>query len=400
MDMSEKVEDKTTILVVDDERGPRESLRMILSPRHRVLLAESGAEALEFLRTTAVDAVTVDLNMPGMRGDELIRTIRDEFPYVEIVVITGYGTMETAVEGLRQGVCDYISKPFDVVKVIAAMTRAFARRRSRSNLAGFLEGLGEVLGKDRDANALLEDLEDSGELRARLRAILRDPILDPVGSRPGSDPNAIGFLELLAETIESRDTFMRGHARRVAFYAGLLADRLCLSTEEREHLRLASFLHDLGKVGVSTEVLASEVPLRDSQRDELERHSAIGERLVRPLGISTSIASAIRHHHERFDGSGYPDGVRGDEIPLAARIVAVADAFDAMTCDRPYRETLPSAVAVGELRKHAGSHFDPDLVEEFAAIVETGVCELGFDMAERGPMEPAGSSTPGHGGSR
>ncbi len=368
---------RSRILIVDDEQGPRESLRMILASEYDVLTARDGASALSTLREREFDLVTVDLNMPGMRGDELMRTIRDEFPEIEIIIITGYGTVETAIEGLRYGICDYLNKPFDVVQVAAAVERALLRRRSRGNLLRFLEGIGEVLGLDRDASGLLGELEENATLRDKLRALLREPALDS-GSlrRESADPRTTEFLEVLAESIECRDVFMRGHSRRVAFLAALLAERLGLDGECRESVRLAAFLHDLGKVGVPSDILSRTGDLDVEERASVEQHAAVGERLVEPLGFSSAIGSAIRHHHERWDGSGYPDGLRGDEIPLTSRIVCIVDAFDAMITERPNRCAMDSRSAVERLRKLSGSHFDPLLVKELSAIVESGACDM------------------------
>lgn len=394
------------ILVVDDEKGPRQSLKMILSADHMVYDAADGSSALEILRTTPVDLVTIDLNMPGMRGDQLMRTIREEFPHVEVIVITGYGSLETAVEGLRYGICDYLRKPFDVVQVGSAVSRALARRQSRTNLLSFLEGIGDVLGKDRDANELLGDLERDGHLQRRLRSVLEEPAVDPAAGRDdGRNRRTVEFLEVLAETIECRDPHMRGHARRVAFYAGLLADRLCLSAEEREHVRLSAFLHDLGKVGVPSDIVSQRTGLTPEQRLAVEQHTRIGERLVKPLGFSATIGAAIRHHHERWDGTGYPDGLRGDAVPLASRIVAIADAFDAITSPRPHRDARDQETALDVLSKNAGSQFDPSLVKEFVSVVRTGACEVGLAAIEnrchgvRGESESAWPSALHKGGS-
>jgi len=204
--------ERSTVLVVDDERGPRESLRMILSPDYQVLQASSAAEALDVLATETVDLATLDLNMPGMSGQDLMREIRSEHPRVEIIVITGCGSVESAAEGIRSGICDYLQKPFDVVQVSAAVSRA-------------------------EGNALL----------------------DP--------PRTLEFLEVLAETIETKDRYMRGHARRVAFYSSLIADRLCLSPEEHSRVRIAGFLHDLGKVGVPTYLLLRKGAITQPERE-------------------------------------------------------------------------------------------------------------------------------------
>lgn len=365
------------ILIVDDERGPRDSLRMILSPKHQVVQAGSGAEALACLRREPVDLMTLDLNMPGMHGQELMRTVRAEFPQVEVVVITGCGTVESAAEGIRSGVCDYLQKPFDVVQVSAAIDRALSRHNARARLSSFLEELGDVVGRDRDALSIVEDVHRSERMRERVSALfdrrregieLSASVLDP--------PRTMEFLEVLAETIEIKDRFMRGHARRVAYYASMLADRIDLDADELENVRFSAFLHDLGKVGVPTDLLLRPGALDSAERELVEQHPEIGARLLTPLAIPTSISLAIRHHHEWWDGSGYPDGLSGEQIPLAARIIGVVDAFDAMSCDRPYRAALSREVVTEELRRFAGTQFDPVLAKEFLLGLESGACDV------------------------
>jgi response regulator RpfG family c-di-GMP phosphodiesterase len=371
---------------------------MILEPIHRVLQAASGAEALETLRTEAVDLLTLDLNMPGMKGQDVMRTVRRDFPQVEVIVITGCGSVDSAAEGIRYGICDYLQKPFDVVQVGAAVTRALTRQRARGRLTSFLRELGEVVGHERHAHAILEDVQRSQKLRGRLGDMFEKSGTDPAlgdYSTDSTDPTRTAeFLEVLAETIESKDRFMRGHARRVAFYSSLLADRLNLSAVEHELLRISAFLHDLGKIGVPTDLLLRDGSLDDAERAVVERHPEIGARLIKPLDMKSSISLAIRHHHERWDGTGYPDGLAGEEIPFLARVIGVADAFDAMTCNRPYRPALTRALVCTELRRFAGEQFDPNLAKEFLAVLETGICDVDPEIvadalagARRAPAE-------------
>jgi putative two-component system response regulator len=368
------LDERDAILVVDDERGPRESLRMILSTGHRVITAESGREALDILRVEDIDLVTVDLNMPGIKGDQLVGIIRDEFPQIEIIIITGFGTLETAVSGIRRGVCDFLTKPFDVVQVNAAVTRALHRQQGRRRLVRFLEGVGTVLGRDRTADDILDELEDSAELQDRLRALLEDPALQPDMASSGNlDPGTVEFLELLAETIESRDSEMRGHARRVAFYSGLIADRLNLGATLQQHARITAFLHDLGKVGLPSDVIPSENTFTSAQRIAVEQHPLIGERLIQPLGLPCEIVRGMRHHHERWDGNGYPDQLKGDEIPLVARIVSVADAFDAIVGEHSYKPARGRSEALQELQANAGTQFDAYIVKVICEIAEVGI---------------------------
>lgn len=366
-----------TVLVVDDEIGPRESLRMILRPLHRVLFARDGSEALELLRSTPVDLVTLDLNMPGIRGEELMATLRRDYPRVEVIVVTGYGTVENAAEAVRSGVSDYLQKPFDVVQVNAAVYRALARRRGRQRLVRFLESLGEVVGHETHVNEILDGVERSPRMGRRVSELLKRLGPPAEADEDWSDRGrTIEFLEVLADTVETQSGFMRGHARRTAFYAALLADRLCLSAEEQEHVRIAGFLHDIGKVGVPSELLLRPGALDPRERRLMERHPEMGARLVEPLGLPSEIVSAVRHHHEWWDGRGYGNGLFGEQIPLAARIVSLVDAYDAMSCDRPYRAALSPDLVRREIEHYAGVQFDPALAKEFLRLLESGDFEL------------------------
>jgi len=389
-----------TILIVDDERGPRESLRMILSPNYRVVQAGSGAEALECIRRERVDLITIDLNMPGMHGQELMRTVRSEFPQIEVVIITGCGSIESAAEGVRAGICDYIQKPFDVVQVSAAVTRALSRKRARSRLTSFLEALGGVVGNDRGAQAILEDVRRSQKLRDQVGVVF--PESGPrgeAGANAIDEPRTMEFLEVLAETIEVKDRFMRGHARRVSFYATLLAEHVSLDAAAMEEVRVAAFLHDLGKVGVPTDLLLRAGSLDAAERALVEQHPAIGARLVKPLAISNAIASAIHHHHEWWDGTGYPDGLKAEEIPRTSRLIAVVDAFDAMSCERPYRRALVREAAIDEIRRFAGIQFDPYFAKEFLVLLESGACDIDPEIVAdavvdaHSKTQPANSAT-------
>lgn len=366
---------RATVLVVDDERGPRESLRVILSPVYRVIAVASGAEAVEVLRTTDVDVVTLDLAMPGLRGADLMRTMRSEFPDVELIVITGHGSLESATEGIRWGVADYLQKPFDVMQVTAAVWRALTRRRGRGRMVRFLEELGELVGRDTHVDGILARIESDAGLRGRLGELLARTAAElPVEG--ALDPERVlPFFEVLAQAVESQDPWHRGHGHRVAFYATLLADRLCLSGAQKRQVRVAAFLHDVGKIGVPAELLVRRGDLTEVERRNVERHPEVGARLLAPLGVGDELVAAVRHHHERWDGNGYPDGIAGEAIPLTARIVQIADAYDAMTSDRPWRRARTQASALAELRREAGRQFDPGLTKDFIALVESGACD-------------------------
>jgi putative nucleotidyltransferase with HDIG domain len=289
-------------------------------------------------------------------------------------VITGYGTVESAAEGVRAGLCDYLQKPFDVVQVTAAVSRALSRRRGRRRLVTFMESLGDLVGRESDVRVVLQELSANPELRDEA-----SDLLESAGLAAREDGRAgrrtFELLELLALTIESQVQTMRGHARRVSFYASLLAERIGLAIQEIEQLRIAGFLHDLGKIGIPSGLLLRPDALNAEERALVQRHPEIGARLVQPIGIASSVVDAIRHHHERWEGNGYPNGLAGEQIPLLARIVAVADAFDAMSSDRPYRRALDPEIVRAELEACAGTQFDPTLAKEFLHLVDAGACD-------------------------
>jgi putative nucleotidyltransferase with HDIG domain len=221
---------------------------------------------------------------------------------------------------------------------------------------------------------VLEETERDSRVSRRVGDLLAALPSDDEGARTVT--RTFAFLEVLAETVESQAGFMRGHARRTAFYAGLLAERVSLSAEQQRHVRLAAFLHDIGKIGVSTELLLRPGALDPRERALVERHPEIGARLLEPLGMAAEVSGAIRHHHEWWDGRGYGDGLYGEQIPLVARIVAIADAYDAMTSERPYRRALAPEVVRKELDRYAGVQFDPILAKEFLVLVDTSEEDL------------------------
>jgi response regulator RpfG family c-di-GMP phosphodiesterase len=378
---------RSCVLVVDDEKGPRESLRMILSSRYRVLTADGGERALEILRAQPIDLVTTDLNMPGLKGDQLAGIMRDEFPETAIIIISGFATVDAAVGSIRQGVCDFLTKPFDVVQVTNAVSRALAEQQGRRRLLSFLEGIGHTIGRDRTSNGILGEFESNPNLQQRLLAVLdhseaaqqthRATTSDEL-DRP-LDPQKIEFLERLADTIENRDPETRGHARRVSFYAGLIADSMKLSDTLREHTRIAAFLHDLGKLALANDGAHLDQLHSGLSQEPCTEHPAIGEDLLRSLGLPATIASALRHHHERWDGQGFPDGLRGDQNPLIARIIAVADSFDVLVRDRADSPNQRRQAALHEIQAGAGTRFDPQVVSVLCEISRVPARDLTTD---------------------
>lgn len=358
---------RETILIVEDERGPRESLRLILKPSYDVLLASNGQDALRALREQPIDLVTLDLNMPGVKGIEVLRALKTESPSTEVVVITGFATVNSAVECIRHGVHDFITKPFNVIEVMATVERALRKRRSRSRLHAFLGRLGDILGRSTPGAAALGAIEADEGLISEVRQALITAFKPITKASPD---RVFEFAEVLADTLEIKDAYTHGHSRRVSYYAGLLAEHIGLEAGLREEIRLAAFLHDVGKIGVANQLILKDGRLTQEERIVVMRHPVISESLIQPLGLAPGILRGVRHHHEHFDGSGYPDKLVGEDIPFASRIILIADAYDAMHSQRSYRKGLPKEMIVRELTKHSGTQFDPRLAAAFIDLIE------------------------------
>ena len=369
------------ILVVDDERGPRQSLRMILRPRYAVIEASGASEALRRLEEMPVDLMTLDLNMPGMQGQELLRIVRSQYPSLEIVIVTGHGSLESATDAIRLRVGDYLQKPFDVLQVNAAVSRCLRRQAGQRRMVNFLRELSREVGREEALVPILERMDldpcEGREVGALMAQVA------PRQTAGLASSETLAFLEVLADTVENQSGFLRGHARRTGFYAGLLADRLGLPEDQREHVRIAGFVHDIGKIGVPTDLLLKPAALTEKERRTLQQHPEIGSHMIEPLGLAAEVTTAIRHHHEWWDGRGYGDGLYGDQIPLSARIVGLVDAFDAMASARPYRDALPPERIRAEIEKYAGVQFDPELAQEFLALLDSSEIELPL-LAEPG----------------
>ncbi len=360
---------KGTVLVVDDEFGPRESLRMILKPIYEVHAVENGQEALNFISRENVDLVTLDLKMPGLSGIDVLREIKKIRIDVEVVVITGYGTLTTAVEAFRYGAVDFIFKPFNVAEIISIVKKSVERRNFSLAIKNLLIRFKaqKILGVEEQGEALsclsasVDLPPEAQELHRELQASLQQ--LENFRTQKVF-VNYLDFLKVLIYILESKEPYTSGHSERVWMYSGLIAQDLHLSSQEKEDLQIATLLHDIGKVGLSNRLLEKN-NLSKKENLDIRLHPVKGVHLIEPLAFSHTIISAIRHHHERWDGTGYPDGLAGEDIPLLARIIALADSYDAMVSDRPYRQGLSMNKVQEEIERNAGTQFDPYMVELF-----------------------------------
>lgn len=321
---------KTNILVVDDELGVRESLRMVLKDDYNVLTAANGQECLEMIKERNASLVILDVRMPDIDGIEVLKQIKDRCPQLPVIVLTGVGTHRIAAEAIKLGAVDLIVKPVNVAYVKQAIENA-------------------LTGGDKKISA--------GNLISSTEETLKNDHLDT--------------LKALSKVIESRDPYTKRHSEHVAKYAVEIAKELGLSTEEIEIIEQTALLHDIGKIAIKDSILHKPDKLNSEEWEAVKKHPLIGEELIQPFKLSHIEQTIIRHHHERFDGTGYPDRLKGEEIPIYARIIAVADSFEATVFNRPYRSKLSLQEAKKELERCKGTQFDPKVVEAFLRALET-----------------------------
>ena len=320
-------------LVVDDEpRLRRVLVRLLETEGFSCAEAGSGIEALRELERQPVPVVISDLRMPEMDGVTLLREIITRWPETAVIVVTAVAEVESAVACLQMGALDYVAKPFHLDEVRARVSQALDKRRLIIENRNYREGL-----------------EARVEVQARR---IEELFLEGVHA--------------LVYALEAKDAYTRGHSMRVANYSIEIARAMGLDKDQIDTIALGAELHDVGKIGVSESVLHKAEKLSDAEYRHIMEHTVIGARILGPLMRDAPGALAIvRSHHERLDGSGFPDGLKGNLIPLEARLVSVADAFDAMTSVRPYRPSLSVKHAMSELEQGIGIQFDGDAVRAF-----------------------------------
>ena len=315
--------DTGKILIADDVAANRNLLAGLLTrDGYTVRCAVDGAAALEMIRDDVPDLILSDVLMPGMNGFELCREIKSHHAtrLVPVVLVTSLSERQDRIEGINAGADDFLTKPVD-----------------------------------------------PQELKARVRSLLRlKRFTDDLDS-------AESVILSLALTVEARDAYTSGHCQRMAAYAAGFGVHLGLPEEDIAALRRGGYLHDVGKVGVADAILQKPGRLTTEERDAMKRHTIIGEALCGELRLLKPVRPIARHHHERCDGSGYPDGLKGEQIPLLAQIMGIVDVYDALSSDRVYRPALSEEAAVAELSEEASRGWHRhDLVREFTDLWRTG----------------------------
>jgi putative nucleotidyltransferase with HDIG domain len=297
-----------------------------------------------------------------MDGFTLMKNLGDLTDEIPIIVITSFGDIDVAVDAIRLGAYDYIVKPFNISQVTISVRRALERRRLLLENVQYKKSLEhKVVEKTIDLIRKNKKLEQQAKL---LEGLLRD-------LRESYEST----LDAMVSAIESRDCETKHHCRRVQAYAVLLAQRLAVTPEQLVDISYGALLHDVGKIGVPDSILLKPGKLTEQEWEVMRSHTRIGYKMLSRIKFLQGAADIVRYHHERWDGAGYPTGTAGHDIPLGARIFSIIDTFDAITSKRPYKEALPVQHARDEIRRCAGSQFDPALVEEFLKVSDAELIE-------------------------
>ena len=341
--------DKPRILVVDDEYEIRELFSEVLSKEFGCTTAGCAEEALERLRESEFELVISDITMPGMSGLEMLPQVKTLSPHTVVVMISGMQTVESAIDALRLGAFDYLMKPFDLRQVEAVVKRA-------------LEHYELVVAKQHYENHLEELVEQ--------RTAELDRALDSLEDAYRST------LKALTAALETRDAETHGHSERVVTYSLRLGREYGLDNRQLKALEFGSLLHDIGKIGVPDLILRKPAKLTDEEWILMRQHPLHGQQILRGIEFLVGAARVVAQHHEKWDGSGYPLGLRAEEIDLCARIFAVADAFDAITSDRVYRRGKSYEAAAQELDDWTGRQFDSKVVAAFHRVPKSDWEEL------------------------
>jgi response regulator RpfG family c-di-GMP phosphodiesterase len=474
-----------SILIVDDEKSICEILAQFLTLKgYKVYLAGSAEEAIKVLKADPIDIVLSDIKMPGLSGVDLLKWIREYNPSVPVLLTTGFPTLDTAIEALKLGAYDYLTKPFhleeiwekikraltskkleeenvlfsklvslhEVTKVLASTLEIdnlntkvldFSARISRADAGALMlyseTGQLEIVTASPppfdasfwnniiffNASAKAAQIEEPlfynglsnkkndtfvglpDEIQSYVVFPLRTPkrklgvlnlirikgrdvfsntdleIINVLASQASISienvkltqnirDNYLKTIRAFACAVEVKDRYTHGHSENVMKYTVLMGQHLGLSDVELDNIKYAGLLHDVGKIGINEAILNKPGKLTKEEFDEIKKHPELGARIISEVPFLEPLTQLVLHHHEFFNGKGYPAGLSGQEIPFGARILTIADAYEAMTSDRPYRVAMPQATALGIIAKESNNQFDPDLAKLFIEIISNG----------------------------
>ena len=327
------------ILIADDE----EIICAVLSQRltregYSCVTAHNGKDALNHFYKEQFSLIISDIRMPEMDGLKLLQNVKAVRPTMMFIIMTGYPEIELAVEAIHLGVNDFLIKPFDLELAVFSVKKALEQKKMEEELESYHRSLKKLV-------------EERTEKLQQAYLTLKKAYLDSV--------------KVLAEAIDAKDTYTRGHSDRVRRMSLQIAVSLGFTEERREVLEYGALLHDIGKIGIEDEILRKPGPLSPEEFQTIQQHPLVGVKIVEGIEFFKDKIPMIRSHHEHFDGKGYPDGLVGEAIPLEARIIAVPDAFDAMASLRPHRTAMSLEDILLEMEKYKGKQFDPNILEIF-----------------------------------
>ena len=330
------------VLIVDDEPAACKLLALLLSEANfECKTALSGAEALRLLEKDNRDAIVCDLNMPGMTGLELLAEVRRRTPHVAFLLATGLDDVRAGIQAMKSGADDYLVKPLQEELVIASLNRALQKKRLEQEVEGYRLHLEEMVA------------ERTKQIVAALKLVER---------------SYEDTLEALGAAIDLRDAATEGHSRRVCRFALEIAKAMGLSEAHHKTIAMGAYLHDIGKLALPDGILLKPGPLTTEERVLMQQHVQTGYDLVKQIPFLADASELVRTHHERYDGSGYLRGLKAEQIPIGARIFAVADTLDAITSDRPYRSALPFEVGFRVIHTESGRLYDPQVTAAFFSL--------------------------------
>jgi putative two-component system response regulator len=334
------------VLVVDDDEPVRGALqRFLTQEKFQVLGAASGADALEALGRERVGCILLDIRLPDMVGTDLVPLLLEREPAAAILLLTAVDDAATAALCLQRGALDYLVKPVDLQEILRAVRRALRRR--------------DATLESQQINRWLTQ-----EVAVRTDELHRE--------RENLQRLSVATLEALVNALEAKDPHLRGHSARVAELSARVAAALGLDEDGVEAVRTAGRLHDIGKIGIRETILNKEGPLTDEEFDHIKSHPVVGAQILAPLTHLRDVIGYVRSHHERWDGSGYPDGLAGEAIPIGARIIGAVETFDALTTSRPYQDVMTPAQAVARMRALVDTVLDRRVHQALARAVASG----------------------------